>query len=190
MLAYIKGTLASLTTHTAILEVQGVGYLLQIPQGSFADCSLGSLQTIYTRFIIHQEQPQLFGFAHEQQRTLFDLLVTLPGIGPKTALHMLGTLSVEQFADCIQNEKKEWLQRVPGIGKKTAERIILELKDKIPADWLTLPHHSLAADAIAALVHLGYPHPLASKAVHEVADDSENLSDLISKSLKQLCQRP
>lgn len=183
MYEYIRGTLNELSPYYAVVETAGVGWKIFIPFSSKMP-SLGSPVTLYTSFIIRENSQSLYGFLSKQERDLFEQLLSISGVGPKTALSLVGHLDYSQLIISIRDSDTGSLCRVPGIGKKTAERIVLEVKDKLPLVSNAPP---LTHDAIRALVHLGYSQPIAKKAVETVLKKSDNLdlSSLITRALKE-----
>lgn len=194
MYDYIKGKLIEKEPSHAVIEANGVGFRILIPLSTFASLpSPESSLLLYTSFHVKEDSQALYGFVTKHDRDLFDMLNNISGIGPKTALALVGHLDSATFQTAIQNGNVSLLSKVPGIGKKTAERLIVELKDKSKkigkADpSLPLGSSHLLTDAINALIHLGYPLLQAQKAVQKAfeAKKEVDLSGLISASLKLL----
>ena len=195
MYEYIKGTLIDVTFERAIIDVSGVGYQLFIPFNTFAKLpKRGQEVLFYIAFIVREDSQRLFGFLSLDERTLFNQLETISGIGPKTALTLVGHLEGESFRCAITSADTTTLCKVPGIGKKTAERLILEMRDKLKkssADLSlatpTLPEEVLSSDAVSALINLGYPSNQAQKAVKKVIETSKKkleLTELITATLR------
>jgi holliday junction DNA helicase RuvA len=193
MYAYIKGTLIEATPGYVILESGGIGYKILIPSkllGTLSDT--GCECRLFTSFVIRENSQTLFGFQSAQEKDLFELLITFSGVGPKTGLSILSHLSSEELSDVVLRGESKELSKVPGIGKKTAERLLIDLKGKLtpqsgagfaPAS----PTGGLVADAIAALQNLGYSSVNAQKAVSLVLKEEKGVPDLsilITKALK------
>jgi len=193
MYEYIQGKLVEKRIDAAIIETHGVAYKLLIPLSSFHAIQPGNT-LLYTSFQVKEDSQVLFGFVTKQDRDLFELLITISGIGPKTALALVGHLDFATFQSAIANSNVLLLSKVPGIGKKTAERLVMEMKDKFKKIIKDLPSMpigptSMISDAINALIHLGY-NPLESqKAVQKAHDDKKgncDLGALISSALQKI----
>ncbi|HSW73487.1 MAG TPA: Holliday junction branch migration protein RuvA [Chlamydiales bacterium] len=193
MYEYIQGKLIEKRIDAAIIETHGVAYKILIPLSSFHAIHPGNV-LLYTSFQVKEDSQSLYGFVTKQDRDLFELLITISGIGPKTALALVGHLDFSTFQTAIANANVLLLSKVPGIGKKTAERLIIEMKDKFKKILKDLPPlpagpGSMMVDAINALIHLGY-NPLEShKAVqkaHEEKKGSSDLASLISYALQKI----
>ena len=172
MIAHLRGLLFSKSPNQIIVDCTGVGYEVAISVATFSALPAEGVQValhIYTN--VREDQIALFGFAELQEKRLFEKLLTISGIGPKLAITVLSGISSERLVAAIRGGDHATLTRIPGIGKKTAERVVLELKDKledmaIPAAAGAVTHHGPAGDdAISALVNLGYQRPVAQKAV-------------------------
>ena len=131
MISTLNGTICSLSNERLIIEVGGVGLSVLINPLTSSGLTLGSLSTLYTSLVVREDSLTLFGFLTEEVRNLFELVQTVSGVGPKVALSIMGALSPEDLARAIANEDTSAIERVPGIGKKGAQRMILELKGKI-----------------------------------------------------------
>lgn len=169
MIASLYGRLESLGSDWAIINVNGIGFQVYMPTSTLGTLgSIGQEIHLHTHLHLREDNVTLYGFASTAELGLFQLLITVSGIGPKLALAMLSALSVEQVSTTIATGSVDLLTMVPGIGKKTANRLILELKDKIGTAWITAPAAQLAqenADVFAALTSLGYSMSEASRAV-------------------------
>ncbi len=185
MYDFIKGTLVEISPTHAVVETNGVGWKISIPYSSYARMDLSSQVLLFTSFLVRDTGHFLFGFLTKHERHLFEQLLDINGVGPKTALALVGHLEYDHLVSSIQSSDTKTLVRVPGIGKKTAERIVLEIKDKLrPVN--PNPRWSLSQDAIRALVHLGYSDLVAQKAVAKALDEApEDLPTLITLALKQ-----
>lgn len=200
MFAYIKGLLIQATPVYAIVETGGVGYKIFIPATLLAKLPQIQEQVIlYTSFVIRENSQALYGFLTHQDLDLFEALLNVSGIGPKTALSLIGHLSIQDLQAAVYNNDIATISKVPGIGKKTAERLIIEMRDKIAAFALTDPSDFVVRakdpqaqkinDAMSALINLGYNQMTAQKAIKKtLKDNSEELelSDLITSALQNL----
>ena len=190
MIAFLRGRLFSKTPNRAIVECGGVGYDTTISVATFTSLPPEGAEArlhIYTH--VREDALALIGFAEPNEKRMFEKLLTISGIGPKLAITVLSGIDTDRLVSSIRAGDHASLTRIPGIGKKTAERVVLELKDKLD-DLATAiptttggPHHGPAGDdALSALVNLGYPRPIAQKAIEtaitknpEVAHDFETL---------------
>jgi len=189
MIAHLRGRLFSKTPNQAIVECGGVGYDVTISVATFSALPAeGAEASLHIHTHVREDQLALFGFAEAQEKRLFEKLLTISGIGPKLAITVLSGISADRLVAAIRSGDHATLTRIPGIGKKTAERVVLELKDKLDDFGAAAPamagaHHSPAGDdALSALVNLGYPRPVAQKAIEtaiarspDAADDFETL---------------
>ena len=189
MYEYVRGTLVEISpSHAIIATAHGIGWKVFIPFGNFSlSPKIGSSICLYTSFIIRENSQSLFGFLSRPERDLFEQLLAVSGVGPKTALSLVGHLEYNNLLCCLSSQDISSLCRVPGIGKKTAERILLEVKDKLPLSRPITGSHVLRHDAIRALIHLGYGENLAQKAVTAALEKREevDLSSLITFALKE-----
>ena len=189
MIAHLRGRLFQKTPNQAIVECGGVGYDVTISVATFSSLPAeGAEVSLHIHTHVREDQLALFGFAEAAEKRLFEKLLTISGIGPKLAITVLSGISADRLVAAIRSGDHGTLTRIPGIGKKTAERVVLELKDKLDDFGAAAPatagaHHSPAGDdALSALVNLGYPRPVAQKAIEtaiarspEASDDFETL---------------
>jgi Holliday junction DNA helicase RuvA len=182
MIAHLRGRLLSKSPNQAILECAGVGYDVTISVATFSALpSEGTEATLHIHTHVREDQIALFGFSETQEKRLFEKLLTISGIGPKLAITVLSGIDASRLITAIRSGDHATLTRIPGIGKKTAERVVLELKDKLD-DLATAiptttggPHHGPAGDdALSALVNLGYPRPVAQKAIETAITKNPN----------------
>jgi holliday junction DNA helicase RuvA len=181
MIAHLRGRLLSKSPNQAILECAGVGYDVTISVATFSALpSEGTEATLHIHTHVREDQIALFGFSETQEKRLFEKLLTISGIGPKLAITVLSGIDASRLITAIRSGDHATLTRIPGIGKKTAERVVLELKDKLD-DLATAipttggPHHGPAGDdALSALVNLGYPRPVAQKAIETAVTKDPN----------------
>ena len=202
MIGFLKGQLLQKQPPFLLLDVNGVGYEVEAPMSTFYDLSneTGATEVaLYIHLVVREDAQLLYGFSDQNQRQLFRNLLKINGVGPRVALAILSTLTTSEFIICIQHEDTVTLTRVPGIGKKTAERIIIDMRDRVEA----LEGKGLSAglprkpsdqdnpvqDAVGALIALGYKPAEASRAVQSVRDQSEKRDDLIRNALQFLTKR-
>ena len=191
MIGQLRGILMSKQPPALMLDVQGVGYELDAPMTTFYDLPKeGTELMLHTHLVVREDAQLLFGFSTENQRNLFRHLLKISGIGPRVGLAILSGLSVKEFRLCINGEDVVRLTKVPGIGRKTAERVILELRGKqlpgMSADDDVAVAGSVddvRADAISALTALGYRAKDAEKVIGQLADQHEGSEELSSESL-------
>ena len=203
MIAHLSGTLLAKHATSVIVDVGGVGYEVTIPVTTFYD--LGETNTpvrlqIYTH--VREEALQLFGFRTLRERELFTLLISVSGIGPKSAVAMLSGMSADEIVTAIRQSNYARITSIPGVGRKTAERLVIELRDKMAALSGPALDEQLAAggptaaqsedalreDTLAALLQLGFPKPTAEKAITGAMQEGGDLSveTLLRRSLRQL----
>ena len=188
MIGRLTGTLAAKSPPQLLVDVGGVGYELDVPMSTFYNLpAVGDRVTLLTHFVVREDAQQLFGFLSADERSTFRLLIKIAGVGPRTALSILSGLSVAELAQAIAAQEPGRLVKVPGIGKKTAERLLLELRGKLGAD-LSTPA-SLASDAqtdiVQALVALGYNDRDAAAALKSLPAEI-GVADGIKLALKAL----
>lgn len=200
MFAYIRGTVAALETDSVILDHQGIGYRIYVPSAVLAELSVGEERKLHTYFAVREDAMQLYGFLTADDLELFRLLIGVSGIGPKGALGILGVMSGDELRFAVLSEDAAGLSKAPGIGKKTAQKVIIELKDKLDlmdafekkaahtAAGAAAQENSAQSDAIMALTALGYSSTEAMRAVRTaVAEkESEDAETLIRAALKLL----
>lgn len=194
MFAHIDGIVSEKTPDALVIDCHGVGYLLQVSGSTLSQApAVGERMKCYTALSVREDAMELFGFATREERTMYEKLRGVTGIGPRTALNILSTLSVRDLSIALVTGDAQALSRAPGIGKKTAQRLVLELKDKVDNEELTgtsggsaVPPSasSAAGEAIEALMALGYASSEAAKAVALVAGRSEQADELIKLALK------
>ena len=190
MIGRLSGQLAEKNPPQLLVDVNGVGYAVDVPMSTFYNLpALGERVTLLTHFVVREDAQVLFGFLTHEERATFRLLVKISGVGPRTALSILSGLSVGELAQAISMQESARLVKVPGIGKKTAERLLLELKGKLGPD-LGSPA-SVASDAqgdiLQALVALGYSDREAALALKSLPKDV-SVSDGIKLALKSLAR--
>ena len=205
MIGRLNGLLVEKQPPEILIEVSGVGYEVQMPMTCFYDLpAVGEQAIIYTHFVVREDAQLLFGFNNKTERALFRELLKANGVGPKLGLAILSGMSAQQFVSCVNNEDATTLVKLPGVGKKTAERLVLEMKDRLkdwgndlftrfsdnaviePASDDTLVANNAADDAVSALVALGYKLPQAQKAVKAVNKPDMTTEVLIKEALKSM----
>ena len=188
MIGRITGLLAGKTPPQVLVDVGGVGYELDVPMSSFYNLpALGERVTLLTHFVVREDAQLLYGFLSNEERATFRQLIKISGVGPRTALSILSGLSVAELAQAIAAQESGRLVKVPGIGKKTAERLLLELKGKLGPD-LGLPAGPVSdaqGDIVQALVALGYSERDAAAAL-KALPAAIGVSDGIKLALKAL----
>lgn len=193
MFDYLKAILVESKPLKVTVEVNGIGYRIWVPIHIRLPQE-GSVITLYVSPIIREDSHQLFGFLTRLERDFFELLITISGIGPKIALCLMGHLDLSDLHAAILQGNVEILSKTPGIGKKTAERLIIELRDKVktlnpPLSSTKNNNQQMQNDALSALIHLGYPSNQAQKAIKTVLDQLEkepDLGQLITSALKHI----
>ncbi|NLM75674.1 MAG: Holliday junction branch migration protein RuvA [Clostridiaceae bacterium] len=199
MIAYLKGILVHKNQDSIIIDVNGVGYkVFTSPYSLGSDIDIGSTIKVYTHFYVRENIQDLYGFLTMEELKMFEQLLTVSGVGPKAAISLISVISPSDFALSVLSENIENLTKAPGIGKKTAQRIIFELKDKIKKEHKDLPvskdnfnvniktDDNKAQEAITALIMLGYTSQEAKKAVDKVFDANSTVEQLIKDALKQM----
>ncbi len=196
MYAYINGTVEETDANGVVLEAGGIGYYLQCPSSVISSVSTGEKRKIFTYQHVREDAIVLFGFLTKEDRTMFLRLISVSGIGPKLALQVLSSLSAGELAIVLVSGDASSLTKVPGIGKKTAQRIILELREKVDNDELAgakLPEIKAASgminDAVYALAALGYSAQEVTAAVEAVAPQCKNAEDIIRSVLRSMDRR-
>jgi Holliday junction DNA helicase RuvA len=151
MIARITGTIVDITEKGMVIETNGIGYLVFTP---FPVAQLGDTTTLHTHPIIREDSHELYGFPTIMEKTLFTTLISVSGVGPKTALQMLTMYTLPQLVRSIKDGDAKAISLVPGIGKKTAEKVVIDLKDKL--DGFTAAENGISSDLMEALLSLGY----------------------------------
>ncbi|TPH14027.1 Holliday junction branch migration protein RuvA [Litorilituus lipolyticus] len=210
MIGRLRGTLIEKLSPEILIECAGVGYEVSMPMTSiYALPELNEQATIYTHFVVREDAQLLYGFANKVERKLFRLLIKVNGVGPKLALAILSGMSANQFVSCVNHDDVNAIVKIPGVGKKTAERLLIEMRDKLK-DWQAqMPMNTPATDAmpdqlsaeytfvdnfvnddkgdaINALISLGYKQAQADKAVKQVYSKGMSSEDIIRDALKSM----
>ncbi|MGA9042644.1 MAG: Holliday junction branch migration protein RuvA [Terriglobales bacterium] len=182
MIAHLRGKLIAKHPNQAIVETAGVGYDVVITVPTFSDLpGVGNDVGLHIHTHVREDQIALYGFLRPTEKTLFEKLITVSGIGPKLAITILSGMAADEMVGAIRGNDIARLTRIPGIGKKTAERMVLELRDKLPPQGTEAitPVSSLSAveeDVLSALMNLGYQRPTAEKALASLGTSSPSAS--------------
>ena len=189
MIGRLTGILAAKTPPQVLVDVGGVGYEVDVPMSSFYNLpALGERVTLLTHFVVREDAQVLFGFLSHEERSTFRLLVKISGVGPRTALSILSGLSVDELARAVSLQESGRFVKVPGIGKKTAERLLLELKGKLAPELATgglAIANEAQGDIVQALIALGYNEKEAALAIKGLPKDV-GVSDGIKLAMKAL----
>jgi holliday junction DNA helicase RuvA len=186
MIGRLVGRVAAKSPPQVLLDVQGVGYEIDVPMSTFCALpGLGAEVTLLTHFVVREDAQVLFGFLVHEEREAFRKLIRISGVGPRTALSLLSGLSVAELAAAVAQQQVGRLTKVPGIGKKTAERLLLELKDKLGEALPASAAQTSNADISQALLALGYNEREAESAMKSLPADI-GVSDGIRLALKTL----
>ena len=198
MIGCLIGEVLALEAPTVLLNVNGVGYEVDTPLSTFCQLQKGQKVTLWTHLAVREDAQLLYGFANAQEKTIFRTLIRVNGVGPKMALGILSTLSVEMLIHTVENGDVKTLVKVPGVGAKTAERLMIELRDRFKAmSAVSVPNNSTSpqiqftgnsavAEAEAALQSLGYKPAEAQKLVNAAKGDFTEASDIIRAALKSM----
>ena len=188
MIAGVKGTIEAIGNNWVIVDVGGISYQVFLPTSTLSTLGVvGQPAKLHTHLHVREDSLTLYGFGSARELALFETLITVSGIGPKLGLAMLSAMDVEQLTLTIASGDAAMLTVVPGIGKKTAERIVLELKDKIGSRWAAQDLEAVQgnSEVVAALISLGYSVAEATRAVASLPASSDlNLEEKIKLSLK------
>ena len=198
MIGRLRGTLLEKHPPQLLIDVSGVGYEVFAPMTTFYELpETGSDIVLHTHLAISEHAHVLYGFLRESDRSLFRELIKVSGVGPKLALAILSGMSADEFAGCVQNGNSGALTKLPGVGKKTAERLVVEMKDRLK-EWqgISLPGEAGAKisiqatdtvkDAVSALISLGYKPQEASKMVSHVETEGLPSEEIIRQALKSV----
>ncbi len=201
MFLYIKGILTEIADDSIVIEAGGIGYLLNVNSRMIYDLPpVGNEVKVYVYFQVREDGVSLFGFSSKREQELFKILITVNSVGPKVALSILSTLGADSIVFAIVSGDVKTISSAPGIGKKTAERIVLELKDKFDtADYIeeklgqgstgnaSGENSGVKAEAVAALTALGYSAAVATSAIAKIEiEESDTSEDIIKKAFKYL----
>lgn len=205
MIGRLRGILLEKIAPEILIECSGIGYEVSMPMTSIYSLpDIGTEATIYTHFVVREDAQLLYGFANKTERKLFRLLIKVNGVGPKLGLAILSGMSAEQFVSCVAHDDVTTIVKIPGVGKKTAERLLIEMRDRLK-DWqsdlsttssdafnlssvdgLSTVVSDHRGDAINALVSLGYSSAQADKAVKGIYQSGMSSESLIRDALKAM----
>lgn len=204
MIGRLRGILVEKTAPEVLIECGGIGYEVTMPMTSiYALPELNEEATIYTHFVVREDAQLLYGFANKVERKLFRLLIKVNGVGPKLGLAILSSMSADQFVSCVSHDDLTTIVKIPGVGKKTAERLLIEMRDRLK-DWqiggdvsssegftLNVQQtdsyvNNAKGDATNALVSLGYSQQQADKAIKSIFSADKSSEDLIRDALKAM----
>lgn len=200
MIGRLSGKLLEKQAPELLIDVCGIGYEVQAPMTTFYGLpDIGNEVILYTHFVVREDAQQLYGFAKKQDREVFRLLIKVNGIGPKLALTILSNFEANDFMQCILNENEHALIRIPGIGQKTAGRLILDMRDRVK-NWFTDSIHQTTfqidtqtmpntyahptQEAIGALITLGYKPQEATRAISKIKQDDLTCEQMIRLALQ------
>jgi len=203
MYDYIRGKLAEVNPAYAVIETGGIGFVLHISLNTYSKLSGIETVTLYTHLVVREDAHVLFGFADHEERELFRLLISVSGIGPNTARLLLSSLNVQEIKQAITSGNVGSLKSVKGIGEKSAQRIIVDLRDKLdkvsePLQKVEITHNTIREESLSGLIILGFPKKVAEKAIDEVIkgyrtspdngsrEGGLNVETLIKEALKRL----
>jgi len=198
MIGFLRGVLVLKKPPSLLVDVQGVGYEVDAPMSTFYGLpEIGGEVLLYTHLSIREDAHSLFGFISETERSLFRTLIKVNGVGAKLALGILSGLSAEEFHRAVEYQDTARLVRLPGVGKKTAERLIIELRDRLPelgtvtlpgAGTLPMPEASPVDDATSALVALGFKPQDASQLVRKISVEGKTSEEIIRLALQSVAK--
>lgn len=198
MIGFLRGKLIHKAPPILLLDVHGVGYEVEAPMTTFYNLpAIGTEILLHTHLVVREDAHILFGFSTEADRTMFRTLIKVNGVGPKLALTILSGQTAEEFHRCIHNNDTRSLVRLPGVGKKTAERLVIEMRDRLPdlgesslsnietvSSVLTIANANPKQEAISALRSLGYKPLDASKMVQNIGVEGKSCEDIIRLALQ------
>jgi len=194
MIAHLRGTLLATSPGRAVVDCNGVGYDVTVSMNTFTQLpEAGREVSLFIYTYVREEQIALFGFHLAEEKALFEKLLSVSGIGPKLAVNILGGMNTRDLVGAIRGSDAVKLTRMPGVGKKTAERMVLELKDKLAEFGVTAsaprPRHLLEEDVLSALVNLGYQPAAAERALEQLGPaNGRSFEQLFRAALAQLAR--
>lgn len=206
MIGNIRGILLEKQPPEVLIEAGGVGYEVQVPMTSFYDLpEIGQEANLCIHFVVREDAQLLFGFANKKERAVFRELIKASGVGPKLALTILSGMNAQQFMQCVSMEDVTGLTKLPGVGKKTAERLVIEMRDRLsklakeqgyadtvhlnpdlPIENTFVQRTDAKEEALSALIALGYKPPVASKVINSVYKEAISSEELIRESLRAM----
>lgn len=193
MIAHINGKLVEKSPTYVVIECSGVGYKLNISLNTYSKLGESESCKLFTEFIVREDAQLLYGFKDVSERRLFQLLISVSGVGPATALLVLSSADADEIQQAILSGDAAWFKGVKGIGPKSAQRIIIDLKDKVSKENISSDNsiglnNTVKEESLSALVNLGFNKNLAEKMIQKIliADSSAVVEDVIKKALKGL----
>ena len=191
MITQLNGKLVEKTPTSLIIECAGIGYEVKVSLHTFSTIGNEEAVKIYTQFVVREDAQLLYGFVDKEEREMFNLLTSVSGIGPNTAILMLSSLTPSDIAIAISSEDVTTIKGVKGIGLKTAQRVIVDLKDKmlkfeVSSDNISSSNNTIRFDALTALISLGFDKRAAEKALDKVFADQSSVEQLIKDALRVL----
>lgn len=200
MISQIRGIILEKQPPQLLVDVHGMGYEIDAPMSTFYQLpDVGQEVTLLTHFVVREDAHHLYGFYTRDERSLFRTLLKVNGVGPRLALTILSSTATDEFVRCVLSNDTASLVRLPGVGKKTAERLVIEMRDKL-SDWCqpaiaegaslapqtNHPRHQILQDAIAALVSLGFKQQEANRTITKIDDGAANSEALIRLALREM----
>lgn len=189
MIGRIQGILIQKNPPQLLIDVQGVGYEVMVPMTMFYRLpEVGKEVGLLTHFVVREDAQILYGFLQEDERILFRNLIKVTNIGPKSALAILSGIEPNTFTQCVMNNDIATLSRLPGIGKKTAERLVVEMRDKLKdfPETNIQSSHSVVNEAMSALIALGYKQQEAQQALRQIDNQNVSCEELIRMALQNM----
>lgn len=191
MIAFIEGDLVEKNPAFVVINCSGVGYLIHISLNTYSKLPESGRVKLHTSLIIREDAHTLFGFFHQDEKNLFKHLISVSGVGPNTARMILSSMSVEEINQAIVGNNASVLQAVKGIGAKSAQRIVVDLKDRIEKEGfiteenLVQPNNTLREEALSALVMLGYNKPVAQKTINQILKKNAGVNMSVEQLIKE-----
>jgi Holliday junction DNA helicase RuvA len=191
MIAFIEGEIAEINPAYVIINCNGVGYMLQISLNTFSAIQNKKQIRLHSEFIVREDAQTLYGFITADERTMFRHLISVNGVGPNTARMILSSMTVDELSLGIVSNDVAGLQSVKGIGAKTAQRIVLDLKDKlekqgvVATENITPANNTIRQEALSALVMLGYNKIAAQKTINQIIKNNPNASASVEQLIKE-----
>ncbi len=201
MLYHVEGTVTDIDVNLVVIDCHGIGFALNASQNTIASVTKGSSAKLYICESVREDAYELFGFASREEKRCFEMLISISGVGPKAAIAILSTCTPSSLAMAVLNDDVKSLTRAPGIGKKIAQRIVLELKDKLvkeqagmdfgmpaAAEVPIVEENSARSDAISALMVLGYNMPDINRALQKFSTEGLSAEQIIKNALRAMMQ--
>lgn len=191
MIGRLRGRLLEVAENVALLDVGGVGYEVEVSAPALTKLTSASGEVeLHTHLVVREDAHSLFGFASIAERDLFRSLIKINGVGPKLGVTLLSAFAPDEFARCIAEHDTATLKKVPGVGQRTADRLVVDLKDRLDTSFLAATarpeRRGVTVDAESALVSLGYKNADAAKVVEQVFVDGATTEDLVRRALKRI----